>query len=72
MIFLTAKDSEEMMLEGLGIGADDYISKPFNTKELLARSRNLIALRKQGRELLILKLEIEEKVRIQLDELIAN
>lgn len=37
IIMLTAKSEEESMLEGLGIGADDYIAKPFSLKELHAR-----------------------------------
>jgi DNA-binding response OmpR family regulator len=34
---LTAKSEENDLLEGLGIGADDYITKPFSLKELAAR-----------------------------------
>ncbi len=37
IIMLTAKVQEEDMLKGLGVGADDYITKPFSLKELLAR-----------------------------------
>ncbi|KAF0200357.1 MAG: two component transcriptional regulator [bacterium] len=37
IIMLTAKVEEEDMLKGLGIGADDYITKPFSLKELNAR-----------------------------------
>lgn len=37
IIMLTAKVEEESMLKGLGIGADDYITKPFSLKELNAR-----------------------------------
>lgn len=37
VIFLTAVDSEDNKLEGLISGADDYITKPFSIKELLAR-----------------------------------
>ncbi len=36
-IFLTAKDEEENIVKGLMMGAEDYITKPFSTKELLAR-----------------------------------
>ena len=37
VLFLTANDTEEDMLEGFGVGCDDYISKPFAIEELLAR-----------------------------------
>lgn len=37
IIMLTAKSDEADMLKGLGIGADDYITKPFSLKTLLAR-----------------------------------
>lgn len=47
-IFLTAKDDEESVVEGLDSGAEDYLTKPFYTKELLARiSKILIRSRKQ-------------------------
>jgi DNA-binding response OmpR family regulator len=37
IIFLTAKTTEEDRVKGLELGADDYISKPFSTRELIAR-----------------------------------
>ena len=37
VIMLTAKDSPSDKVNGLGIGADDYVTKPFNMEELLAR-----------------------------------
>lgn len=39
VVILTAKDSEEDTIEGLDAGADDYITKPFLARELLARIR---------------------------------
>ena len=42
VIFLTAKTSEADRVRGLDIGADDYISKPFSTRELLARVRAVL------------------------------
>ena len=42
VIFLTAKNMVEAKIEGLELGADDYIVKPFSAAELLARSTNLI------------------------------
>ncbi len=45
VIFLTALDDENDIVNGLELGADDYITKPFSTKELMARI-NKILLRK--------------------------
>lgn len=47
IIMLTAKSQEEDMLNGLDIGADDYIKKPFSLKELYARMQTV--LRRIGR-----------------------
>lgn len=37
VIFLTARDDEETIVKGLTLGAEDYMTKPFRTKELLVR-----------------------------------
>lgn len=37
IIMVTAKDNEDDMIRGLDVGADDYIRKPFSTKELISR-----------------------------------
>lgn len=42
VIYVTAKTSDEDILEGFDKGADDYITKPFNLKELTARIKALI------------------------------
>lgn len=42
IIFLTAKSSEEDRITGLEFGGDDYISKPFNIKELLLRVKAVL------------------------------
>ncbi len=47
IVLLTAKASEENILQGLETSADDYITKPFNTKILIARIKNLIDIRRQ-------------------------
>lgn len=41
-IFLTALDDEESVVKGLDMGADDYITKPFSTKELIARINKIV------------------------------
>ena len=42
IIFLTAKDTENDMLTGFSVGGDDYISKPFSIKEVIARVKAII------------------------------
>jgi len=42
IIFLTAKDTENDMLTGFSVGGDDYISKPFSIKEVVARVRAVL------------------------------
>lgn len=45
IVLLTAKADEDTRLEGVERGADAYLSKPFNDRELLAEVRNLLALK---------------------------
>jgi AraC-like DNA-binding protein len=47
VVLLTADSSEEQNLEGLMVGADDYIIKPFNVKALISRCNNLVLSRKR-------------------------
>ena len=42
VIMLTARDEETDMLVGLGVGADDYMTKPFSMRELVARTKALL------------------------------
>lgn len=53
-VFLTAKDDEETVVNGLEIGAEDYITKPFSTKELLTRV-NKILLRTKKQSIIKIK-----------------
>ncbi|WP_338877214.1 ATP-binding protein [Spirosoma sp. SC4-14] len=50
VILLTAKASVDSRIEGLSMGADDYITKPFNVQELQLRVRNLLDHQRQLRE----------------------
>lgn len=42
VIFLTAKDEETNVVHGLDIGADDYVIKPFRTRELISRIKSVL------------------------------
>jgi signal transduction histidine kinase/ligand-binding sensor domain-containing protein/DNA-binding response OmpR family regulator len=59
IILLTAKASEESTIKGLETGVDDYVTKPFNTRILLARIKNLIDLRRQ------LQMDINREMTMQ-------
>jgi DNA-binding response OmpR family regulator len=64
-IFLTAKDDEETIVKGLNIGAEDYITKPFSTKELLARI-NKILLRSKKESVISVK-----DIKFDIDKMIV-
>lgn len=48
-VLLTARQSVEMNVEGLSVGADDYVTKPFNVEVLVLRMRKLIDLSRKGK-----------------------
>ncbi|MEN8262539.1 MAG: response regulator transcription factor [Nitrospirota bacterium] len=52
IIMLTAKSEEEERIKGLGIGADDYVVKPFSPRELVARVKALLRRSKGTREVI--------------------
>ncbi len=64
-IFLTAKDDENDIVKGLNIGAEDYITKPFSTKELLARI-NKILLRTKKQSIISV-----ENIKFDIDKMIV-
>jgi len=49
LIFLTGRDSDIDKILGLEIGADDYLTKPFNPRELTIRARNILSRINQGK-----------------------
>jgi signal transduction histidine kinase/CheY-like chemotaxis protein/ligand-binding sensor domain-containing protein len=63
IVLLTAKAAEEDVVHGLEVGADDYITKPFNTKILCARIKNLIDLRYH------LQMKIQRQKMLMPDEI---
>ena len=49
IIILTAKDTEDDTLEGFGLGADDYVTKPFSVREVVARVKAVLSRSQQKR-----------------------
>ncbi|MGF2037884.1 MAG: response regulator [Nostoc sp. CmiVER01] len=62
IILLTAKADEETRIEGTEHGADAYLAKPFNDRELLAEVRNLLALKENERRIVELNTYLTESV----------
>ena len=62
VILLTAKADEDTRIEGVERGADAYLSKPFNDRELLAEVRNLVALKENERRVQQLNNYLTESV----------
>ena len=62
VILLTAKADEDTRIEGVEQGADAYLSKPFNDRELLAEVRNLLALKDTERRVQQLNNYLTESV----------
>lgn len=59
IILLTAKASEEHQLEGLNVGADDYITKPFNMEVLKLRINKIIEMNVKRQEMFNQDIKIE-------------
>ena len=57
IILLTAKGEADERIKGLEIGADDYLPKPFEPKELILRINNIIKKTKKNEQIRIIKFE---------------
>jgi signal transduction histidine kinase len=72
VIMLSARAGEEARVEGLEAGADDYLTKPFSVRELIARVKTNIELARQRQqvthELSKAKENLEERVQIEIAE----
>lgn len=66
IIFLTAKDTENDMLTGFSVGGDDYISKPFSIKEVIARVKAIIKRIRQPQP------QLTQKENLVFDNLIID
>ncbi len=64
-IFLTAKDDEDDIVRGLEIGADDYMTKPFSTRELVARISKILLKEKKN---LVIKVR---DIKFDLDKMVV-
>ena len=62
IILLTAKADEDTRIEGVERGADAYLAKPFNDRELLAEVRNLLVLKENERQVQKLNYYLTESV----------
>lgn len=58
-IFLTAKDDEDDIVKGLELGADDYLTKPFSVKELIARINKIIHKGQKNNKIRIKNIEFD-------------
>ena len=69
IILLTAKGEVENRIKGLEIGADDYLPKPFEPKELLLRIKNILD---KNKKVSLKKDQIVGKAKINIDKMIIE
>ena len=62
-IFLTIKDDEDLIVECFHLGCDDYLTKPFSSKELLARVKRILYKTKQNSIIVI------QNIKFDLDKM---
>lgn len=65
VVFLTAKDDEDDIVNGLELGAEDYITKPFSSKELLARIKRILLKKEKNKIIEIDNIKFDlEKMKV--------
>ncbi|HOV13149.1 MAG TPA: hybrid sensor histidine kinase/response regulator, partial [Spirochaetota bacterium] len=65
IIFLTAKTETDEIVKGFEMGAEDYVTKPFNSGELLARIRTHLSLKQKNYELQLLNKKLDEANKLK-------
>jgi len=69
IIFLTARADMDSIIKGFEVGGQDYITKPFNAAELLARVDNHLIIRRQKERLKVMNNHLEDLVKERTIEL---
>ena len=64
-VFLTARDEEDDIVRGLELGAEDYVTKPFSTKELLVRIRKILLRQKKNTVIQV------QDIRFDIDKMLV-
>ena len=72
ILMLTAKDEEIDKILGLELGADDYVTKPFSVRELMARIKANLRKQDTNSEVINVKKDGEETHKIQLGDLVID
>lgn len=67
IIFLTAKNTENDMLTGFSLGGDDYMTKPFSVKEVVARIKSVLKRAEKSQ-----KNEVNSNPILKIDQLVIN
>jgi len=69
VLMLTAKADTRDLVKGFEVGADDYVTKPFEIQELISRVRNLVGLKRAEDELRRINTDLEDEVLARSVEL---
>ena len=69
ILFITREIGSESLVKGFQLGAQDYITKPFQSEELLARVNTHLLLKKQREQLQSVNAYLEDRVKEKTDQL---